>query len=104
MLRLLALFAVAVLLWLVLESGAAFVRTRLTGRRPASRIPPSRPAQTVAMDLVRCAGCGIHVPRQRALQAGGAIYCSEACRTAQTGQAPQSPQTTQSGGQSSGQG
>ncbi|HYH46042.1 MAG TPA: PP0621 family protein, partial [Thermoanaerobaculia bacterium] len=80
MLRLLALFAVAMLLWLVLESSAAFVRGRLTGRRPASRIPPSRPARTVAMDLVRCAGCGIHVPRQRALQAGDAIYCSEACR------------------------
>jgi uncharacterized protein len=101
LLRLLALFALAVVLWLLLESGAAFVRGRLTGRRPASRMPPPRPARTVALDLVRCAGCGIHVPRQRALQAGGAIYCNEACRTAQT---PRAPETIQGDGQISGQG
>ena len=28
-------------------------------------------------ELVRCAHCGVHLPRGEARQAGGALYCSE---------------------------
>lgn len=81
MLRLLALVALAVVLWLMLETGAAFVRHRLTGRRPTSRMPGPGPARTAGLDLVRCAGCGVHVPRDRAVLEGGTTTC-EACRRA----------------------
>ncbi len=84
MLRLFALFALAVVLWLLLESGAAFVRGRLTGRRPVSRMPRPGPARTVGLELVRCAGCGVHVPQQRALRTAGESYC-EACGAGRQG-------------------
>ena len=57
--RLLGLVVLAVLLWLVLE--AAWVRLRLSAGatvRPATK-PPE-----VAATLVRCSGCGVHVPRE----------------------------------------
>jgi uncharacterized protein len=28
-------------------------------------------------ELVRCAHCGVHLPRGEARQAGGALYCSD---------------------------
>jgi len=28
-------------------------------------------------ELVRCAHCGVHLPRSEARQAAGALYCSE---------------------------
>jgi uncharacterized protein len=30
-----------------------------------------------AGELVRCAHCGVHLPRSEARQAAGALYCSE---------------------------
>ena len=43
------------------------------------------PAQNTGLDgktqaggeLVRCARCGLHLPRSEARQAGGALYCGE---------------------------
>ena len=39
--------------------------------------PAQTPAQRGAEELVRCAHCGLLLPRGEARQAGGAIYCSE---------------------------
>ena len=36
-----------------------------------------RPAAQPSEELVRCAHCGLLLPRGEARQAGGAIYCSE---------------------------
>ena len=43
-------------------------------RRPASREPgPSKETQG---ELVRCAHCGVHLPRAEARETEGALYCS----------------------------
>ena len=39
--------------------------------------PASPPAAKASEELVRCAHCGLLLPRGEARQAGGAIYCSE---------------------------
>jgi uncharacterized protein len=31
----------------------------------------------VQQDLVRCARCGVHLPRAEAREAGGALFCGE---------------------------
>ena len=51
MTRLLALAALAVVLWMFLEIGWARLKRAVGG-------PPEIP-------LVRCSGCGVHVPRER---------------------------------------
>jgi len=90
-LRLVALIALVVAVWLLLEwtygkllaalgierPGRSGRRARTFGPRPAPRTG-ERPAES----LVRCAACGTYVPVSRALPApgrGGAV-CSEACR------------------------
>jgi len=92
--RLLELIFAGVVLWLFLESWVA----RLTGRgrggrggrgvRVGWRIrrPPAPPQQAppgprplADVTLVRCAGCGTHVPQSRAMSSGGSAYCSERC-------------------------
>ena len=35
-----------------------------------------------AQDMVSCKHCGVHLPKQEAIQAGGNYYCSEAHRLA----------------------
>ena len=65
MTRLLALAALAVVLWMLLEIGWARLK-RAVGAGPGK--PPEIP-------LIRCSGCGVHVPRGRV--AGG--LC-ERCR------------------------
>lgn len=63
--RLLGLVVLAVLIWLVLE--AALVRLRLAAGVAARPIrPPQRPPgpAEIAETLVRCPGCGVHVPQK----------------------------------------
>jgi len=62
-LRLLVLVALVVLaVWLV----------RKALRGPREHAPLDRQGE-----LVRCAHCGLHLPRAEARAAGGALYCSE---------------------------
>ena len=68
---LLFLVAVFVLLWLL--RGAATRR----GAGPASRRPPAAPQQMIA-----CAHCGVHLPRDEALPGRGGVFCGDAHRTA----------------------
>jgi uncharacterized protein len=64
--RLLVLVVLVVLaVWLV----------RRALRRPASH--EMTPSKEKEGDLVRCAHCGMHLPRAEARQAEGALYCSE---------------------------
>jgi len=56
--------AIALLSWLV----------RSALRRAAGRRRDSRPG--VTEDMVRCAQCGIHLPRGESLMTRGDVFCS----------------------------
>ncbi len=77
--RFLGLVVLAVLLWLVLEAAWARLRVSIgADARPVQ--PPPRPADPpapIAATLVRCAGCGVHVPRE-SLAAGRCDRCRQA--------------------------
>jgi uncharacterized protein len=62
---LLVVFAV----WLVKRALRNAARQDEAGRPPA--------APQASEELVRCAHCGLLLPRGEARQAGGAIYCGE---------------------------
>ena len=68
MLRLLVLIALVVLaVWLV----------RRALRAPQDRTGIQKPQSQAAGELVKCARCGVHLPRGEARQSGGLLYCSE---------------------------
>lgn len=46
-------------------------------RNAARRDEGAAPAATAGDELVRCAHCGLLLPRGEARQAAGALYCSE---------------------------
>lgn len=62
---------IAVVLWLMLGH---------RGRQRA--VPPKAKARPELEGMVRCAHCGVHLPRSEALAAGGHSYCSAAHRDA----------------------
>ena len=63
-----------VLIVLVL-AGVWLVKRALRNAARPDEAPP--PAAQASEELVRCAHCGLLLPRGEARQAGGAIYCSE---------------------------
>jgi len=65
---LLFLVVVFVLLWLL--RGA-------TSRRRGGAPPPQAPQEMIA-----CAHCGVHLPRDEALPGRGGVFCGDAHRTA----------------------
>lgn len=58
----------------IVLAGVWLVR-RALGRSDGAEAPPPRAAE----DLVRCAQCGLLLPRAEARVAGGATYCSARC-------------------------
>jgi len=65
--RLLVLILIIVLaVWLV--------RRALRGTSTKTDVRKQAESQ---QQLVRCAHCGVHLPRGEARQAGGALYCSD---------------------------
>jgi hypothetical protein len=78
MTRLLLLVVLAYLAWLGVESlmGRLRISAGVT-RRPLRPQPPETGATSET--LVRCAGCGVHVPRSRAV-GESEVFCSEDCR------------------------
>jgi hypothetical protein len=78
MTRLLGLVLLAVALWMLLEIGWVRLRKAVGAGRPA---PPLDRAPEVTETLVRCAGCGVHVPRARLVaEMEGGLLC-ERCRS-----------------------
>lgn len=57
-----------VAIWLGVLIVRHFWRMRRAAQ-PARELPEQ--------DMVRCAQCGLHLPRQEALQAEGRFYCSD---------------------------
>ncbi len=47
--------------------------------------PPAAPAARAVEEMVRCAHCGLNLPRSEALAAGTDWYCGEAHRRAAAG-------------------
>ena len=64
----LLVLAIAVLVWLLRRA----LRERPQGRAEGGGRPPGKPG-----DLVACAHCGVHLPRQEAHIAAGGHYCGE---------------------------
>ncbi|KQW40178.1 PP0621 family protein [Rhizobacter sp. Root404] len=72
---LLFLVAVLVLLWLLRGS------VRRLRRPPPSARPPTD-AESGPQAMLRCAECGLHLPRDEALPGRGGVFCGAAHRTA----------------------
>jgi uncharacterized protein len=65
------LVAVFVLLWLL--RGAISRRVPRGGAKP----PAAKP-----QDMIACAHCGVHLPRDEALPGRGGVFCGDAHRSA----------------------
>ncbi|MBA1275515.1 PP0621 family protein [Stutzerimonas azotifigens] len=64
------LFRLLILITLI--AAAVWLWRRMTQKKP------TRNAEPGAAPMVRCAHCGVHVPRQQALLAHGQWFCSRA--------------------------
>ncbi|MPQ71323.1 MULTISPECIES: PP0621 family protein [unclassified Pseudomonas] len=65
---------VRLLFWIALIAAAVWFWRKFN--RPTA---PNRPADTLeAAPMVRCAHCGVHLPRDRALSLQQDWYCSQA--------------------------
>lgn len=73
-----------IVFWIVVIIGGLFV-ARLLARQAAKqdqpRVPPTAPSKNKAAatpeSMVRCAHCGIHMPRSEALLLHGKTWCSK---------------------------
>ena len=61
------------LFWIILIAAAVWLWRRLV-RKPAA---PGKTEQRT-LTMVRCAQCGVHLPRDQALQSQDHWYCSQA--------------------------
>ncbi|MBU1300223.1 PP0621 family protein [Stutzerimonas stutzeri] len=61
------------LFWIILIVAAFWLWRRLTSKPTAS----NKPQETTVM-TVRCVQCGVHLPREQALQSHDRWYCSQA--------------------------
>ncbi|MDB5979209.1 MAG: hypothetical protein JWQ69_224 [Pseudomonas sp.] len=68
---------VRLLLWVILIAVAVYFFKRMGKQRPAPR-QSAPPPEAVAAPMVRCAHCGVHLPRDRALNLQQEWYCSQA--------------------------
>jgi len=68
--RLLFMLAVIIIVYLLLRS----MRMRA----------PKREDTSSSEEMVRCAQCGVHLPKSESILAGGSFYCSDAHRREHT--------------------
>ncbi|MCQ4317114.1 hypothetical protein EA797_03620 [Stutzerimonas zhaodongensis] len=61
------------LFWIILIAAAFWLWRRLTSKPKTTGEPPLTTVTTV-----RCAECGVHLPREQALQSHDRWYCSQA--------------------------
>ncbi|WP_272903863.1 PP0621 family protein [Pseudomonas petrae] len=69
---------IRLIMWIALIVAAIWFFKRLT-KGPAPRPKPATPEIDTA-PMVRCAQCGVHVPRDRALSQDQQWYCTETHR------------------------
>ena len=63
-----------ILFWIALIAAAVWFWRKFKGQAST----PSSPAEREAAPMVRCAHCGVHLPRDRALSLDQQWYCSQA--------------------------
>ncbi len=68
--RLLFLLAVVIVVYLILRSMRAQA--------------PKQDVAASSEEMVRCAQCGVHLPKSESILAGGSFYCSDAHRREHT--------------------
>jgi uncharacterized protein len=56
---------------------AVWAIRRALARHAKADTPPPRADKAAVGELVRCAHCGVHLPRGEAREAGGLPYCGE---------------------------
>lgn len=61
------------LFWIILIAAAFWLWRRLTSKPKSTHQP-----QQKTLPMVRCAECGVHLPREQALQNHDQWYCSQA--------------------------
>lgn len=66
--NLIRLIIIGLIIWLLYR---AFQRML---NKPQQQGPDKRPS--ISHDMVKCAHCGIHIPRDEALEKDGRYYCS----------------------------
>ena len=64
------------LFWIVLISAAVWLWRKF--KAPAANQSNRAPREQDAAPMVRCAHCGVHLPRDRALSVQQQWYCSQA--------------------------
>jgi uncharacterized protein len=71
--KFLVLLAVGIVVYLIVS------RIRREGQppRPIERSQRATPAQGGGEDMVRCAVCGVHLPRSESFTSRGRFYCSD---------------------------
>lgn len=69
---------IRLIFWVVLIAAAVWFVKRLLN--PPRKPPAAPPAESAPAPMVRCAQCGVHLPRDRALSLEQQWYCSEAHR------------------------
>lgn len=65
---------IVVAVWLAIMIARQLLRSSKRTSAPPRQLPER--------DMVRCAECGLHVPRNEALDDDGRFYCSERHRSA----------------------
>ena len=79
--RLLFLAAVIALVYWLIKS----YRKQLPGENTQKENNCGVDSSAQPEDMVRCAHCGVHLPKSESNQADGKFYCGEAHRRAHTG-------------------
>jgi uncharacterized protein len=74
--KFLLLLAIGIVVYLIVS------RMRRDGEHPRGPSPPqssgpAKPAAGGAEDMVRCAVCGVHLPRSESFTSRGRFYCSD---------------------------
>jgi uncharacterized protein len=72
------------LLFLVVIAAAVYWLLKSYRKKLHSKDDRGEDAPVQAEDMVRCAHCGVHLPKRESVQAGGKSYCGDAHRRAHT--------------------
>lgn len=70
------------LLLILLVGLVIFMLGMKRARPPAAKPKPEASKATPPQDMLSCAQCGLHLPRDEALPGRGGVYCSAAHRSA----------------------
>lgn len=70
MAKFLLLLALAIVVYLIVS------RARRQGEQPREERRPA-PPPSIPEDMVRCAVCGVHLPRSEGFASRGRFYCSD---------------------------